>query len=490
MAPGFERASLFPLALDAAELFLVLADLISRAAQVPLDVLRRDAGHLQQHFGAGVGEVLGAAEAVRVEQLHRRLGQADGGEALGCELAHLLHARFGVYVELPACELSGQAHVLSTAADGERELVVGDDDLHRLVLVVEEHARDLGGLERVADEAGSIFVPGNDVDLLAAQLLHHRLHAAALHADAGADRVHVAVSRSHGDLGAAARLAGAGLDDDDAFGDLGNLHLEQLAHQLGRSARKDDLRPLALAEDVEHEGLHAIACAVALARGLLAHRQHRLGAPQVDDDVAALEAQRDAGDDLALAVLVVVEDVLALGIAGALDDDLLGGLRRDAPEALAVGLQMQDVAVALVLYASFFFVFRPVENLEEQLVAKLGLDAILAGLVERDLVDCLDGVFDFDAWHHRQRLENLDHALLFVVRRLDGAVLAEVPLGGLGDGVLQRVDQNRALDALVLGHLVQDHVQVDDGRLRSGGCHFSSRFSRFSCRSPALRLPC
>src|SRR5207237_2416951 len=135
-----------------------------------------------------------------------------------------------------------------------------------------------------------------------------------------------------------------------------------------------------LAQDVEHESLHAVAGAVALARGLLAHREHRLGAAQVDDDVAALEAQGDAADDLALAVLVVVEDVLALGVAGALDGDLVGGLRGDAAEALAVGLELEDVAVALVLDAGLLLVLGTVEDLEEQLVAHLGLDALPAGL--------------------------------------------------------------------------------------------------------------
>ena len=81
-----------------------------------------------------------------------------------------------------------------------------------------------------------------------------------------------------------------------------------------------------------HVGDDAVADAVGLARHLLAHRQDRLGAADVDDEVAALEAADDAGDELALAVLVLVVDVLALGLADALDDDLLGGLRGDAAE--------------------------------------------------------------------------------------------------------------------------------------------------------------
>src|SRR6267378_5195938 len=149
-------------------------------------------------------EVLRAAEAVGVEELDGRFREADGGERLRGELAHLLHARLAVDVQLPPGELGGEPDVLATAADRQRELVVGDDDLHRLVLVVEQHARDLGGLQRIADETGGILVPGHDVDLLAAQLLHYRLHAAALHAHAGADRIHVSVARCHRDLGAAA----------------------------------------------------------------------------------------------------------------------------------------------------------------------------------------------------------------------------------------------------------------------------------------------
>src|SRR5207237_7192906 len=144
------------------------------------------------------------------------------------------------------------------------------------------------------------------------------------------------------------------LDDDDALSNFRHFHLEQLADQLRRGAAQDDLRALGLAEHVEDERLDAVAGAVALAGGLLADRQHGFGAAQVDDDVAALEPQRDAGDDLALAILVVVEDVFTLGVAGALDDDLLGRLRGDAAERLAEGLQAQDVAVALVLDAGLF----------------------------------------------------------------------------------------------------------------------------------------
>ena len=103
--------------------------------------------------------------------------------------------------------------------------------------------------------------------------------------------------------------------------------------------------------------------------------QDRLGAAEVDDDVAALEAAHDAGDELALAVLVLVEDVLALGLADALEDDLLGGLRGDAAERLPGPVQVEQVAELLVLLLGLGLILLGVEDLEQELVAELGLEA-------------------------------------------------------------------------------------------------------------------
>jgi hypothetical protein len=64
-----------------------------------------EAGELRQHLGRGGGQVGGLAEAVGVEQLLGLLRDADGGEAHGCELAHLLDAGLAVDVQLPAGEL-------------------------------------------------------------------------------------------------------------------------------------------------------------------------------------------------------------------------------------------------------------------------------------------------------------------------------------------------------------------------------------------------
>ena len=79
-------------------------------------------------------------------------------------------------------------------------------------------------------------------------------------------------------------------------------------------------------------------------RNLLFFGQDRLGAAQVDDHVLALEALHDTRDDFALAILELVEDLFALGVADVLDKVLLGRLCRDPAHGGSVELDQDFVA--------------------------------------------------------------------------------------------------------------------------------------------------
>ena len=184
-----------------------------------------------------------------------------------------------------------------------RQLVVGDDDFDAAFLLVDDDAADRRRLERVDDEGREILGPGDDVDLLALQFLDHRLDAAALHADAGADRVDRAVVADDADLGADPGIAGGGLDLDDAVVNLGHFLREQLLHEVGVGARQEDLRPARFAADRHDQAADAVADADHFARDLLVAADDALGAAKVDHDVAEFDALDDAGDDLAGAVL-------------------------------------------------------------------------------------------------------------------------------------------------------------------------------------------
>ena len=73
--------------------------------------------------------------------------------------------------------------------------------------------------------------------------------------------------------------------------------------------------------------------------------EDRLGLAEVEDDRARLDAVHRPGDELALAARELVVDDVALRLAEALEDDLLGGLGADAAEGvLAELLGHDDVA--------------------------------------------------------------------------------------------------------------------------------------------------
>jgi hypothetical protein len=210
----------------------------------------------------------------------------------------------------------------------------GTHDLQGLFLVVDGDLGDARRRQGVGRVGGDVRAPEYDVDALAAQLLHDVVDAGAADADAGADRVDVGVLGQYRDLGAQAGVAGHAHDVDRAVGHLGHLAAEEGDHVFGVGAGDDDLRPAAFLANVDDQTFDAVALAEALARDLLVLGQQGLGAAEVDDPARTVAALDDAADDLALAVLVFLVNDLLLGVAHALDDDLLGALGCDAPQVL------------------------------------------------------------------------------------------------------------------------------------------------------------
>ena len=124
----------------------------------------------------------------------------------------------------------------------------------------------------------------------------------------------------------------------------------------------EDLRAARRAADLEDVRLDVLADAVVLDGRLLGRGEDRLDVvADVEDDRPRLDAVDRAGDHLALAARELVEDLVALDLAEALEDDLLGGLGADPAE---------DVAVELL-------------GLDE--LAELGVGLVRAGLLEREL---------------------------------------------------------------------------------------------------------
>ena len=96
--------------------------------------------------------------------------------------------------------------------------------------------------------------------------------------------------------------------------------------------RHDDLRALGRRAHLDDVRLEPGAGLGPLVGHLLGLRQQRLDLAEVEQRVAAVALLDDAGDDVALAVGVLLELALALGLADALAHHLAERLRGDAAE--------------------------------------------------------------------------------------------------------------------------------------------------------------
>jgi hypothetical protein len=159
--------------------------------------------------------------------------------------------------------------------------------------------------------------------------------------------------------------------------------------------------------------------------------QHGFQSPGLNDRVAALEPLDCARHQVFLASEEVAEDLLALGIADLLQDDLLGRLRPDAPE---------------------------VDRLEGlfDVVADLDVGLLFPGLGQQVLL-VHDHFLDL-VGHDKPTAEGAVVASLAVDRDAHVYVFLEALLGGRGEGHLECGEHDFALDILLARQRI-DHQQ-------------------------------
>ena len=160
-----------------------------------------------------------------------------------------------------------------------------------------------------------------------------------------------------------------------------------------------------------------------LGPGLLFLLQRRLGAAEIHNDVTALEAFDDAVDDLADALGELTVDVLALGFADFLVEDLLGGLGGDAAQ-FSGGLG----------------------DLHQRIDDRVGIELLAVG--QRNLQ-----ILVLHLLHHTLHREDADAAVLFVEARGKLLLAAEDLAGGGDVGVFHGLDDHVDIDALLASDL-------------------------------------
>ena len=183
-------------------------------------------------------------------------------------------------------------------------------------------------------ELNRIFGIFDDVDLLAAQFPDDGLNAHAFHADTGSHAVHVAITALNRDLGAFARFARATFDGHGGIVNFGNFLFKKALDQFGIGARNHHARTLAGLIDDLDDATNPVADAEAFEARLLFLREARFRLAEIEHKILALAAFHDAIDQFAGAARVFVKHCFALGFADFLQNDLLGGLSRDAAQGV------------------------------------------------------------------------------------------------------------------------------------------------------------
>ena len=103
------------------------------------------------------------------------------------------------------------------------------------------------------------------------------------------------------------------------------------------------MRTTRLPVDTQQKGLNAVSDAQVFPRDHVFARQQGFDLARLDDRVATLHALDRAGDQMFLALQEVVENLVALGVADFLQDDLLGRLRTNAPEIDRFQLFLKEI---------------------------------------------------------------------------------------------------------------------------------------------------
>ena len=153
-------------------------------------------------------------------------------------------------------------------------------------------------------------------------------------------RVDAGVVGFHGDFGALARIAGGFADFEQAVFDFGHFHFKQLHQKIVRGAAEHHLFAAGVADFIhtQKERAHAVAVAEVFARNHLIARQQGIELADFDNGAVAFHALDGAHHDVFFALQEIIQDLLALGIADALQNQLLGGLRGLAAEAFVFQL--------------------------------------------------------------------------------------------------------------------------------------------------------
>src|SRR4030095_10486675 len=211
--------------------------------------------------------------------------------------------------------------------------------------------------------------------------------------------------------------------------DFWNFLLKKLDKHSGMGARQDNLRPATRDLHAYDVSSNPVPLPVALPRHLLFFRKNGIGATEIHNNVALLEALHNAIDQLSFPPLKLIIDNLPLAIRNAWDDILLGCLCGDTAEHARI-------------------------QFAQELIADLGIRIkSLSSFLQGHLHGRILHVF-----YHRLGFEELHLADLRIELGLDLPLMTESFLGRGDHGIFQSADKDGLVNAFFLVYFLNTRI--------------------------------
>ncbi len=256
--------------------------------------------------------------------------------------------RFGQFLlghnlDIPATQFTCQADILPTSPDGQRQLILTDQDDGASEHLAENHLFNFGRLQGIGDQDLQVIAPADNINPLSGELVHNVFDPIAADADTGPHTVDAGIGTDNRHLRAVARFTGHCLDFNHSVDDLWNLLFEEPLDQVRPNPTQDDLDAAPRLADFEHGRPDALIGVMRLTRYLFAPRQDRFDVGKRDRGRTPLIAMDHPGDHLPDQVMVFSMQCLTFCLTDLLNHDLLGRLRTDPPDRF---LRIEQFTVA------------------------------------------------------------------------------------------------------------------------------------------------
>ena len=237
-------------------------------------------------------------------------------------------------LDIPTHELSTEAGILATAANGLTEFFLINGHGDHLVFLIKADRADNGRLESIYHKDSGIITPTDDIHLFIIKLTHNVFDACSTQTNTCAYWIYFVVITGYGNLSAVSGLTGDSTQLDRIIGNLCYLGFKETTHKVRVATGKNNLRTTCLVFNSYNVYANTITDVVFLSNDTFTRRNTAFKFAEVNHDITLFKATHRTTDDITSAVLILFINHFLLSHAQTLHHGLLGSLSGNTTKVL------------------------------------------------------------------------------------------------------------------------------------------------------------